>query len=115
MTRRKWMRRNFHYALILLGLCLALACNDGGNATPETGKTPPAESDPLKAFVSETELESAIPLKEAIDGKTFGSEITVKGKVGDLQSNLAAFRLVDLQYKDCNRPEDPCNKPWDYC
>jgi hypothetical protein len=109
------MRRNIHCLLILWVLGLVSACDNGGDATSNSGKLPAAESDPLKSFISETEPENAVPLQTVIDAKTFGSEITVIGKVGDMQNHLAAFRLVDLQYQDCNRPDDPCNQPWDYC
>ena len=94
------MRKNIHCLLILWVLGLVSACNNGGDATSNSGKLPAAESDPLKSFISETEPENAVPLQTVIDAKTFGSEITVIGKVGDMQNHLAAFRLVDLQYQD---------------
>lgn len=106
------MRWKTGCALILSGL-LAACDGDGSGAPAENGNAV-STPDPLKGFMSETPPEGAVPLLAPLEKKTFGTEVAVVGRVGEMQAHLAAFRLVDESLSDCNRPKDPCQKPWDY-
>lgn len=100
--------------MILAALVALAACDGGGSGEPSgKGKDVP-DGDPLKEFISDAPPEGAVPLLDPLGKKTFGTEVVVVGKVGEMQAHLAAFRLVDESLSDCNRPSDPCKKPWDY-
>lgn len=102
-------------AAAALGLLLVACGTEDTQAPPkeipkETGAVDALQSLALPAAPAETQ-----PVLAAIQANTFGSPVTVSGKVGEIADGRAAFRLADVSLQDCNKGEDHCETPWDYC
>lgn len=98
-----------------LGLLLVACGAEDTQAPPkeipkETGAVDKLQSLALSTAPAETQSVLA-----AVQAGAFGTPVTVSGKVGEIAEGRAAFRLADVTLQDCNRGEDHCKTPWDYC
>ena len=96
--------------LVAVAACLG-ACGDS-TETP----TPPADGADLSPFVLAADPAEAVEVAAARSGAPADEQVVV-GRVSDLVSGFAAWKLTDASLEYCGEktPEDGCVTPWDYC
>ncbi len=104
---------------IFLSTLLVICINGCGGDETGDQQAKPVSHSPGANLIADMILterpEGAVPLREALEAEKYGREIIVSGKIGEITPRYAAFRMYDSSLQDCNREEDPCRTPWDYC
>ena len=97
----------------VLVLCLVLTLTGCGDSGPATSISAPAAA-PSLALTKD--LDEAVSVIEA-RLEDPGTKVAVVGRVQGIVQGLAAFRVVDDDYKWCGRGDEDCGclTPWDYC
>src|SRR5262245_27293657 len=113
------MKRKIGWTLLLLGGLVVVGCTKGTNSSPNDNKTAEVTVDKTKYLLAAepTGIQGVVEVREKAKD---GDSVVVVGRIGgDTQpfsKGLAAFNIVDSQFKPCNEIEgDECKTPWDYC
>jgi hypothetical protein len=104
--------------VLLVGMLLAGCAQNRDNPPGKTATTAPA-ADGSKYLLGQ-EPAGAANVKELRAKAKDGDDVVLVGRIGGNAEpwikGRAGFWVVDTSLVPCNeRPDDPCETPWDYC